>query len=344
MAEQKQTAMNRRYPGVEIVKTVIPKYVRAKGPKFAAEYHRHYVLWHWRDIVGPLVARKVLPMGIKKQVLYLYCSDSSWRNEIRLMQPRILQMVNDYAQQKLIKELCFCRRWERPQTLTPEEYEAMMATLPSTDQSWQHDVEKMPVSEQEEAALRAGLPAADKELVDIVARLKRRQLQRNKARLAHGWHPCPGCGELVEPEAHYCLSCRQKHREQVDRAIRRTLSDIPWASLHEVREYVPEAEGAQVEEQRNILAQLWASRLRADDTESMAATSLAMLYGCVSPEHLTPEKQRYILYRLRRNMSWDGVEVKQTRREALQLDDRSEKRRAEYMERWLERSQAAAKK
>ena len=43
-------------------------------------------------------------------------------------------------------------------------------------------------------------------------------------------------------------------------------------------------------------------------------------------------------------MSWDGVEVKQTRREALQLDDRSEKRRAEYMERWLERSQAAAKK
>lgn len=322
-----------RHPGIEPVRAIVPQYIAHKGKAFADSYYRHAVLWHWRDIVGEAIGRHVQPMGIKKGTLYLYSPDSTWRNEIRLMQGQVVQQLNNYAGQALVKELCFCRKWERPEALTPEEYDGLKDALSARDDSWRRDIQKMPVSPAEERALEEQLPPADPEVRHLACRLRRQQLQRDKARLAHGWHRCRGCGQLVEPEMEYCLSCRQARQADTNRRIRQTLRDIPWASLAEVREYVPAAEGWQVEQQRQMLVQLWASRLDVRDTESLAAQELAMLYSGVSPEHMTPERRRRILYSLSRNMSWENVDRAPERRESLGLDDRSEQRRAAYLAR-----------
>ena len=81
--------MTKRTPGLELIDTIIPKSIHELGPKVEKLYRRCFVLWHWKDIVGEGIASNVKPMGIEHKKLWLYSADSSWRNEIQMMQMEI---------------------------------------------------------------------------------------------------------------------------------------------------------------------------------------------------------------------------------------------------------------
>ena len=66
------------------------------------------------DIAGDAIARHIQVMGIRNKVLYVACDDAVWAQEIRMMMPKIVQTVNNYAGQALIKELHFVKKWAKP--------------------------------------------------------------------------------------------------------------------------------------------------------------------------------------------------------------------------------------
>ena len=293
--------------GLEVADKVIPLAIRDCGKAVEKEYARRWVLGHWREIVGDGIALHVEPMGIRGETLCLHSYEPVWQNEIRLRMPQIVQLVNNYAGTKLIKDLRFTRPWEHK-----EAYDVSAARVEFEEQrreevSWVRERKKMPLAAEEiQKAEALGQQSDDEEFGALAAALYRKQLQMNKLKLKKGWQPCPVCGELTEPDGRgnvLCSRCRLEAAEAVRGRVRQVLRDIPWARMKEMRDYVPEATASIIAEQRAILVQQLAAEVDVNDRKSVKALQLVMLAQGVRPEQLTEDRVARTLYNLRFDMN-----------------------------------------
>lgn len=293
--------MAKRTPKLEPVKSVIPRWVHERGAVFEKKFFAHWVLWHWADIVGEYNARNAEPQGIRQEVLYLYCGNSTLRNELVMMQEQIVQLVNNYAGQRMISGIAFGRRWEHPDT---EEMGDIRISHTAWEENWGKERQKIVLSAEEEAAAEAvGVGAQDADIVRMARMLYRKSVQMNKLHATrHDWHPCEKCGLLTPPEHRWCTACLRSRREQRAADIRQVLRDIPWARCKEVQKYVPECTPKLLNEQRAAMVQQLAAEVDVRDTTSIKALNLVMLYRCLPPEQLTEEEIIRSLYRLRFNL------------------------------------------
>lgn len=290
--------MAKRTPKLELVKSVMPRWIHERGTAFEKKFFAHWVLGHWEDIVGEYNARNAEPQGIRREILYLYCGNSALRNELAMMQERIVQMVNNYAGQKMIAGIAFGRRWDHPDIDAGGEVPLTRAVR---EENWGKERQKVALSAEEEAAANSmGARAQDPDIARMARRLYRKNMQMNKLHvIAHDWHSCQSCGRLVPPERRWCADCARRQRENRAAAIRQVLRDIPWARCKEVQEYVPECTPKLLNEQRAAMVQQLAAEVDVRDTASMKALNLVMLYRCLPPDKLTEEEVARSLYQLR---------------------------------------------
>ena len=292
--------MAKRNPKLEKVKEILPRWVKGKGEAFGKKFYAHWVLWHWADIVGEFNARHAEPQGIRKDILYLYCGNSTLRNELMMMQEQITQMVNNYAGQRMITGIAFGRRWEHPDT---EEIDEIRLAHAAPEENWGQARRKIVLSAEEASAADGiGAEVQDEELAQKARQLYKKHLQMEKLRVERDWHPCVVCGTLCPPEKRYCPVCAKKQRDQLLADIRQVLRDIPWARCKEVQEYVPGCTPKLLNEQRAAMVQQLASEVDVNDKTSIKAMNLVMLCRCLPPEHLTEEEITRTLYGLRFNL------------------------------------------
>lgn len=299
MAEDKKIA-TRRSPGFEGAKAVIGKAIHSLGKGKERKFYAHLVLWHWQDIVGEYIAANCKPQGIRKQVLYLSCSNSALSNELIFMQERLIGEINEFAGMEMVKEIHFTRPWEHPES---EGIDAIRLAQAKKPLDIGAERRQMPLSPTEmQRADELGRQAKDEEIGAAVQKIYRKHVQMQKLRQKHGWHPCAACGRLTEPGATLCIACELKRRQRVVSGIRGVLKDIPWARCGEVREYVPECTPALLNHQRAILVQQLAAEVELTDIHSIKAKTLVMLYRCLPPEQLNEDVMRRALYDLRNNL------------------------------------------
>ena len=292
--------MAKRTPGLEPVTSVIPRWVHGKGRAFEKKFFAHWVLWHWEDIVGSYNARQAEPQGIRNEVLYLYCWNSVLRNELQMMQARIVDQVNQYAACPLIRGIAFSRRWEQPES---DGIGEIRIAHQQEEYDWGRQRKRIALSEKEQReAASLGGSVEDTDIREKARILYARQLQMNRLRKERKWHPCADCGRLCPPEESCCTVCRSRRQEERAAAVRQVLRDIPWARCGEVREYVPDCTPKLLNEQRAAMVQQLASEVDVRDTSSLKARNLVMLYRCLPPEQLTEEEMARTLYRLRFNL------------------------------------------
>ena len=292
--------MAKRTPGLERPKSIIRKTIHSLGKVTEKKFYMHWVLWHWSDIVGAFIGRQAEPQGIRQEILYLYCYNAALRNELQMMMPQIVQQVNNYAGQKMIKGIAFCRRWEQPDSEGIDEIR-MAHQAKEKDMGRERRQISLTTEEQEQAEL-LGTQVEDQELAAKVRELYRKHLQLQKLRQQQDWHPCASCGSLCESAKKYCPLCTSRQREKLNEAIRQVLRDIPWAHCREVQEYVPECTPKLLNDQRSAMVQQLAAEVDVSDTESIKAKNLVMLYRCLPPDQLTEEEITRSLYRLRFNL------------------------------------------
>ena len=290
--------MAKRTPKLEPAKAVIPRWVHERDTAFEKKFFAHWVLWHWADIVGEYNARNSKPQGIRREILHLYCGNSTLRNELRMMQEQIVRKVNNCAGQKMIAGIAFGRRWEH---LDTDEMEGLRISRVTRDKDWRRERQEIVLSaEEEEAAVSVGASAQDPDIARMARMLYRKNMQRNKLQVkTYGWHPCEECSTLVPSEQRWCAACLRQKREQRAAAIRQVLRDIPWARCKEVQEYVPDCTPKLLNEQRAAMVQQMAARVDASDTASIKALNLVMLYRCLPPEQLTEDEIARSLHQLR---------------------------------------------
>ena len=61
----------------------------------------------WNDIAGKKISRITEPLKIQDGRLFIRVSSPSWRNELVLLKPKIIEKMNERIGSKIIKEIIF---------------------------------------------------------------------------------------------------------------------------------------------------------------------------------------------------------------------------------------------
>lgn len=290
MRKKKSASRTARMEKVDIV---LPKGIRALGPKIEAKYREMYVLCAWEKIVGKEIAKHVRPIAIRGTELLLTSMYGTWRTQLTYMQDMILQNVNRLAGGSLVKSIRFTYKREDRTTV----YDMYRETADEEAKDARAR-QKAEVLEMDKAAAREAVACIeDKELRQRLARLMAKEESVRRERREHG-ERCARCGVYIDAGETLCTACDRARREKNREALRRYLLDIPWATLAQIREEI-DVTGDEVARARAFLVQQLARRVRDGDTASVDAKILVMLYRMVPPEKLTDELIKSSLKRLR---------------------------------------------
>lgn len=292
--------MRRQKAGLEAPQDIILRTIHKMGPASEQKFFAHAVLVNWLEIAGDFIAGHTEPQGIRQGVLYLYSPNSTLRNELKLMEPRLVQNVNNYAGMELIKSIAFTRRWEHPDSEGIEEMRAADREAAATHIDYRRELKKvtLPSSDIEQAKRLASV-ISDERLAALAQLLYQKHLQRQYLDKRYGYTPCKNCGALVEPGETICYSCYRRGKEELLTRVRSLLKEMPWARIADVRKFIPECSPRVLNHERAAMVNVLASRVMVGDTESVEAMTLVMLATCVPPDKLTAEKVAKTIYRLR---------------------------------------------
>ena len=196
----------KKYTGLEQIDTVIQKGICAVGKKFTKDYRCRYALFHWNEVVGEYVAKNVRTVAVENEVLLLYAPDSTWRNEIKMFQEQIVQKFNNFAGEKIIKEICFVNR---PPSKKQLNY--------INDKKTKRNDKDKPVSlteEEENYITKACAAVEDGKLKEQLAKLMRSHGELKHRRENMSWRKCEKCGRLCPPPYKICYDCRVAKQEE----------------------------------------------------------------------------------------------------------------------------------
>ena len=183
----------------EKITEILPRFVSSLGQGKA--YQTQLLIYHWEKIVGSSIAGHVRPVRMDFRTLFLAADAPVWANELRYMERDLIDKINAFVCEELVREIKFCspkeqgnaRRYEKeeplPEKIIPkkEEYEKTSSFI----------------SEIDNDALRF---AASRALAQNFAR--RRSLKEQ------GWHTCASCDRMVPSEETYCVFCGQQKKEE----------------------------------------------------------------------------------------------------------------------------------
>ncbi len=287
--------MEARTPGLELLDRILPKSIHSLGTKAEKLYRRHFVLCRWQSLVGEMIAQNVQAVGIEGKTLWLYAENPSWRNEIQMRQLEILQLVNNCAGERLVREIRFGKRQQK---FSPTDISGELGN--EEEFHLGKKLQQVNLTEEELREIRMQCESVEDEaLKKQLLRLSIKHRQLVKLRKEREWHACRDCNALCWKEEIRCTICKGKHEAKLRQEVRKVLQDIPWASYSEIKESVPECTTYMVNSQRASLVQLWAKEARLDQLDALEAKRLVMLYKCLPPQCLTEDIIRRTMYELR---------------------------------------------
>ena len=73
----------------------------------ALKLKKYSIFNHWEEIVGAGISSRTKPEKISRTMLYISVTNSIWANELSMMSGQLLQKINSYIGEDVIKELRF---------------------------------------------------------------------------------------------------------------------------------------------------------------------------------------------------------------------------------------------
>ncbi|HLJ83193.1 MAG TPA: DUF721 domain-containing protein [Candidatus Eremiobacteraceae bacterium] len=207
----------------------------------------------WADVVGPAVAVRTRPAGVRNGILTIWTAGSAWSNELSFLETSILANLQSIVPHAGITRVRFSVASGRTKRLL----DGAVPRPSRTERS-------VRTREQEEEAIDgADAPwdaGSEQGLIAIVARLRARQHALDVRRAREGWTRCTACGAwtpLQTASDRRCVRCAEEERQSSDRALARALADAPWQTPREFIANISGADRAAYERvRRRVLAQL----------------------------------------------------------------------------------------
>ena len=268
--------------------------VHRLGSQFERDYIAHTTLSHWADIMGEMVARRVRAVSIRDGKLFLYAPDATWKNEMRMSAPEIVQRVNNYAGGRLIKEIVFAR------TMRPVPAHAEGGQEQETPAAYARAVVQTGLTDAE---IAAGKALADTvEDAQLAARIQRAYQTTHKARRLkeqRGYIPCPSCGRMIEC---ICHDCHRSDERSVRREVRAILLREPWVKLADITQRIPSCDALMLGSERADLVRRIAGETEYTAQHGANANLLTMLHRGLPPAEVTPKKIQSTFWELRNEL------------------------------------------
>lgn len=94
-------------------------------------------IWQvWEEAVGPQIAAKAKPAGIRDGILVVKVASSPWMQQLSLMKPEIMGQLNSMAGEQLVKEILFKAGAVAPQRKEPAASPRTPRTLRPEEEQW----------------------------------------------------------------------------------------------------------------------------------------------------------------------------------------------------------------
>lgn len=267
----------------EKITEILPRFVSSLGQGKA--YQTQLFIYHWEKIVGSSIAGHVRPVRMDFRTLFLAADAPVWANELRYMERDLIDKINAFVCEELVREIKFCSPKEKGNTRRYEKEEP----LPEKIIPKKEEYEKTSsfISEIDNDALRL---AASRALAQNFARCRSLKEQ--------GWHTCASCDRMVPSEETYCVFCGQQKKEEKENDVRKLLLSQPWLHGYEISRMLG-CPSEFVLRERISLLRMFLSRVRQGDETSEDVKRLVMLFTSAKPEDLTEPFIKKSLQRLR---------------------------------------------
>lgn len=267
----------------EKITEILPRFVSSLGQGKA--YQTQLLIYNWEKIVGSSIAGHVRPVRMDFRTLFLAADAPVWANELRYMERDLIDKINAFVCEELVREIKFCSSKEKEHVRRYEKEEP----LPEKIIPKKEEYEKTSsfISEIDNDALRL---AASRALAQNFARCRSLKEQ--------GWHTCASCDRMVPSEETYCVFCGQQKKEEKENDVRKLLLSQPWLHGYEISRMLG-CSSEFVLRERISLLRMFLSRVRQGDETSEDAKRLVMLFTSAKPEDLTEPFIKKSLQRLR---------------------------------------------
>ena len=270
----------------ERITEVLPRFVASLGQGKA--YQTQLLMYYWEDVVGSSIASHVRPVRMDFRTLFLSADAPVWANELRYMERKLIDKINAFVCEELVREIRFCSPGNKGNVVRREKEDQPPETI--SPKKEEYEKSSSFVSEIENESLRL---AASRALAQDFAR--RRSLREQ------GWHTCLSCDRLVPAKEKYCVFCGQRKREEKEKDVRQLLLREPWLHGYEASRIL-DCPSALVLRERISLLRMLLSRVRKGDEVSEDAKLLVMLFTSAKPEDLTESFMKKSLQRLRNDL------------------------------------------
>jgi hypothetical protein len=205
----------------------------------------------WADVVGPAVAARTRPAGVRNGILTIWTAGSAWSAELSFLEPSILANLQSIVPDAGVTRVRFSVASGRTKKLL----DGAVARVPQADRFAQ--------SLEADAIDDADAPrdaASEHDLGAIIGRLRDRQRALDARRARDGWIRCAVCAAWTPPQIAIesrCVRCAEEERQIADRSLARALADAPWQTPREFIANIPGADRSGYERvRRRLLASL----------------------------------------------------------------------------------------
>jgi hypothetical protein len=205
----------------------------------------------WSDVVGPAVAARTRPAGVRNGILTIWTAGSAWSAELSFLEPSILANLQTIVPHAGVTRVRFSVASGRTKRL-------LDGVVTRSPQAGRFAQSRESASIDDADAQRDATHEQDPEA--IVGRLRDRQRSLDARRAREGWARCATCGAWTPPQTAgelRCVRCAEEERQSADRALARALADAPWQTPREFIANIPGADRAGYERvRRHLLASL----------------------------------------------------------------------------------------
>ncbi len=267
----------------ENIKNVLPRFMISLGQ--GKSYQTQLFMYHWDEIVGNSIASHVSPVRMDFHTLLLTADAPVWANELRYMERDLIDKINAFVCEELVKEIRFC---------SPKD-KAVMRRRESEEPD-PEPIEPKPEELERTSSYVSGIE--NEALRSAATRALAQDFARRRSLLEEGWKICVSCDRLVPEGETYCSFCGQKKKEAKRNEVRQLLIEQPWLHGYEVSKMLG-CSSKFVLRERISLLKMFLSRVCQGDETSDDAKRLVMLFAAVKPEKLTESLMKKSLKRLR---------------------------------------------
>lgn len=269
----------------ESFNAVLPRFLGSIKSK--KKYSEQQVFYHWDKIVGKDIARHVRPERFSFKTLFLAADSPVWANQLLFLQEEIIDKINQFLQEKLVKELRFNA------SLSP-----FKKSIEKKDISKSEKINLIPTDEEKSKSAEVCKKVHNQDLQKVLSSAVAANLAKRRWRLENGWHKCADCQTLVEPAEKLCSECQRKAVQSRAKKIREFLLACPWSKYADIYNYVP-CTAAEANSERAKLLQQLAGRIVYGDKESLEMKTLVMLADSLPYEKITTERIERVMKRFR---------------------------------------------